>query len=126
MSDYAAERFRSRSSWFTGQLRQAFTGTVANASYAQVGSSCISEQRAIEIIASGKPDTPFMAFGDRVVMEAHMPDGYAPFGAMDQQVVKSCLSACAFAYVALALAAVDANAQDRAAAPPVARLRPSP
>ena len=69
------------------------SGTVANASYAQVGSSCISEQRAIEIIASGKPVTPFMAFGDRVVMEAHLPDGYAPFGAMDQQVVKSGFSA---------------------------------
>lgn len=69
------------------------SGTVANAAFAEVGSSCISERRAIEMIAGGKAITPFMAFGDRVVMEAHMPDGYAPFGAMDQQVVKSGFSA---------------------------------
>jgi len=63
------------------------SGTVANAAYAEVGSSCISERRAIEIIAGGKAVTPFMAFGDRVRMEARMPDGHSPFGAMDQVVV---------------------------------------
>ena len=65
------------------------SGTVANAAYAEVGSSCISERRAIEIIAEGKPITPFMAFGDRVRMVARMPDGRTPFGAMDQVVVKA-------------------------------------
>lgn len=65
------------------------SGTVANAGYAQVGSSCISEQRAIEIIASGSATTPFMSFGDRVRMEARTPQGRAPFGAMDQEVVKA-------------------------------------
>ena len=65
------------------------SGTVANAAYATVGSSCISERRAIEIIADGKPSTPFMAFGDRVRMEALLPDGRAPFGAMDQVVARS-------------------------------------
>jgi fumarylacetoacetate (FAA) hydrolase len=67
------------------------SGTVANAAYAEVGSSCISERRAIEIIASGKAVTPFMAFGDRVRMEARMPDGHAPFGAVDQVVEKAVL-----------------------------------
>jgi fumarylacetoacetate (FAA) hydrolase len=62
------------------------SGTVANADYAHVGSSCISERRAIEIIAQGKPETPFMRFGDRVRMEARNDSGDAPFGAMDQQV----------------------------------------
>lgn len=65
------------------------SGTVANANYAALGSSCISERRAIEIIAGGKALTPFMAFGDRVRMEAHTPDGGTPFGSMDQLVVKS-------------------------------------
>jgi fumarylacetoacetate (FAA) hydrolase len=63
------------------------SGTVANADYAKVGSSCISERRAIEIISAGKPNTGFMAFGDRVRMEARFPNGDGPFGVIAQQVV---------------------------------------
>lgn len=63
------------------------SGTVANAAYAQVGSSCISERRAIEIIAEGRPSTGFMRFGDRVHMQALTIDGRAIFGAIDQTVV---------------------------------------
>ena len=62
------------------------SGTVANKDYAEVGSSCISERRAIEIIAGGKPETGFMKPGDRVRMEAQTADGAAPFGAIDQRV----------------------------------------
>ncbi|WP_144094615.1 fumarylacetoacetate hydrolase family protein [Croceicoccus sediminis] len=62
------------------------SGTVANKGYAQVGSSCISERRAIEIIADGKPSTQFMKFGDTVRMEARLSDGRAPFGAIEQKV----------------------------------------
>jgi len=65
------------------------SGTVTNADYARVGSSCITERRAIEMIAGGKPATPFMAFGDRVRMEACLPGGGAPFGAIDQLVTKA-------------------------------------
>jgi fumarylacetoacetate (FAA) hydrolase len=65
------------------------SGTVANADYARVGSSCISERRAIEIIAGGRPETGFMRFGDRVRIEAHAVDGSAPFGAIDQRVVRA-------------------------------------
>lgn len=63
------------------------SGTVSNPNYAEVGSSCISEVRAIEIIRDGKPSTPFMAFGDRIRLEGRMADGSSPFGAIDQQVV---------------------------------------
>ena len=63
------------------------SGTIASENYAQVGSSCISERRAIEIIADGKPATGFMRFGDRVRMEASTPDGSTPFGAIDQRIV---------------------------------------
>jgi len=63
------------------------SGTVANKGYADVGSSCISERRAIEIIANDKPSTGFMRFGDRVRMEALDADGQSPFGAIDQCVV---------------------------------------
>jgi fumarylacetoacetate (FAA) hydrolase len=64
------------------------SGTVANTDYAKVGSSCISERRAIEIISEGKPKTGFMAFGDRVRMKALSPDGDSPFGEIAQAVVE--------------------------------------
>jgi len=62
------------------------SGTVANANHAEVGSSCISERRAIEIIAEGKPGTPFMRFGDRCRMQALTTDGRAIFGTINQVV----------------------------------------
>lgn len=65
------------------------SGTVANRAYATVGSSCISERRAIEIIANGMPETPFMAFGDICRMQAQTADGRAIFGTIEQQVVQA-------------------------------------
>jgi fumarylacetoacetate (FAA) hydrolase len=62
------------------------SGTVANAAYADVGSSCISERRAIEIIADGKPSTGFMRFGDLIRMQALTADGRALFGAIEQTI----------------------------------------
>lgn len=63
------------------------SGTISNARHAEVGSSCIAERRAIEVIAQGKPATSFMAHGDRVRMEAHTLDGAAPFGTIDQEAL---------------------------------------
>ncbi|MBC2665502.1 fumarylacetoacetate hydrolase family protein [Novosphingobium flavum] len=65
------------------------SGTVSNRDYAVRGSACISERRAIEIIAGGAPATPFMAFGDRVRMVGRADDGTEPFGAIAQRVVKA-------------------------------------
>ena len=61
------------------------SGTVSNARYDRVGSACISERRAIEMIASGAPATSFLRFGDRVQMQA-VGDH---FGAVDQKVVRA-------------------------------------
>ncbi len=63
------------------------SGTVSNANYHEVGSSCISERRAIEMVNEGEPRTPYMSFGDSVFMEARTPDGEVLFGAIDQRVV---------------------------------------
>jgi len=63
------------------------SGTVSNANYAEVGSSCISERRAIEIIATGAPATRFMTDGDTIRMEARGGNGDAPFGVIEQRVV---------------------------------------
>jgi fumarylacetoacetate (FAA) hydrolase len=64
------------------------SGTVSNADYRSVGSACIAERRAIELIEHGEPKTGFMKFGDRVRIEMLDPAGHSIFGAIDQQVVQ--------------------------------------
>ncbi len=64
------------------------SGTVSNENYREIGSSCIAERRGIEMLDSGRPATQYMRFGDRVRMEARDADGRAPFGIIDQRVVK--------------------------------------
>jgi fumarylacetoacetate (FAA) hydrolase len=61
------------------------SGTVSNKDNS-VGSACLAEKRTLETIASGKPTTPFMAFGDRVRIEMLDADGASIFGAIDQEV----------------------------------------
>lgn len=63
------------------------SGTVSNANFREIGSSCIAERRGIEIVDEGQPKTAFMKFGDTVRMEARATDGGAPFGLIDQKVV---------------------------------------
>ena len=60
------------------------SGTVSNADRA-AGSACIAERRAIEMIEQGAPRTAFMAYGERVRMEALGLDGQPMFGAIDQR-----------------------------------------
>jgi fumarylacetoacetate (FAA) hydrolase len=52
------------------------------------GYSCIAEQRMIETIDNGKPETEFLRFGDRVRIEMRDENGQSIFGTIDQQVVK--------------------------------------
>jgi fumarylacetoacetate (FAA) hydrolase len=65
------------------------SGTVSNENYREVGSSCIAERRGIEMLDHGTPQTAFMKFGERVRMEAYLPDGGSVFGAIDQEVVEA-------------------------------------
>lgn len=51
-----------------------------------VGYSCLAEIRMIETIEHGKPQTPFMRFGDRIRIEMNDADGASIFGAIDQVV----------------------------------------
>ncbi len=69
------------------------TGTVSNANFREVGSSCIAERRGIELLDEGAPRTNFMRFGDRVRMEARAVDGTPLFGAIDQRVVSASAAA---------------------------------
>ncbi len=63
------------------------SGTISNYDRS-AGSSCLAEKRMLEIIAEGKPSTPFMQFGDTVRIEMFDKNGESIFGAIDQQVVE--------------------------------------
>jgi fumarylacetoacetate (FAA) hydrolase len=63
------------------------SGTVSN-SDRSCGSACVAERRMLETIEKGKPETPFLRFGDRVRIEMKLPDGHSIFGAIDQKVAR--------------------------------------
>jgi len=63
------------------------SGTVANQDTGR-GASCLAEKRMLEIIANGKPETPFMQFGDTVRIELFDGDGASIFGAIEQTVTQ--------------------------------------
>jgi fumarylacetoacetate (FAA) hydrolase len=64
------------------------SGTVSNADYAVVGSTCIAERRGIEMLEQGEPRTQYLRFGDSLCMRAVDNHGAAPFGEMRQKVVR--------------------------------------
>lgn len=52
------------------------------------GYSCIAELRTVETILAGKPETPFLVFGDTVRVEMKDERGHSIFGAIEQEVVR--------------------------------------
>ena len=65
------------------------TGTISNETFREVGSACIAERRAIELIDEGQARTAYMKFGDRVRIEMLDADGKSIFGAIDQAYVQA-------------------------------------
>ena len=63
------------------------SGTIANHDMSK-GSTCLAEKRVLEVIADGKPTTPFMSFGDDVKIEITAEDGHNIFGTIQQKVSK--------------------------------------
>jgi fumarylacetoacetate (FAA) hydrolase len=63
------------------------SGTVSNRD-ASRGSCCIAERRTREQLDTGKPETPFLQFGDRVRIEMHDAHGRSIFGAIDHAVAR--------------------------------------
>ncbi len=61
------------------------SGTIANQDTGK-GASCLAEKRMLEIIADGKPSTPFMRFGDRIQIEMFDDQGSSIFGAIVQTI----------------------------------------
>ncbi len=64
------------------------TGTFSNSGYRQVGSACLAERRAVEMIDSGESTTPFIQFGDSLQFEMCAADGSSLFGKIDQTFVQ--------------------------------------
>ena len=64
------------------------SGTVANQDV-NLGASCLAEKRMLEIIAGGKPETPFMRFGDNIRIEMLDASGKNIFGTIQQQIRKN-------------------------------------
>ncbi|MBC7984943.1 MAG: fumarylacetoacetate hydrolase family protein [Candidatus Obscuribacterales bacterium] len=62
------------------------SGTVSNYDRT-LGSSCIAERRALEVIEHGKVITPFLKSGDRVRIEMLGRNEQSIFGSIDQRVV---------------------------------------
>jgi fumarylacetoacetate (FAA) hydrolase len=62
------------------------SGTISNAARER-GITCLQERRALETIESGAPTTPFLKVGSRLHIELRLPDGRAPFGDIQQEVV---------------------------------------
>ena len=62
------------------------SGTVSNADYARVGSSCIAEKRAIETVEHGEAQTSFLQHGDQVTMRSETEAGLNLFGDISQSV----------------------------------------
>lgn len=61
------------------------SGTIANEDTGR-GASCLAEKRMLEIIADGKPTTPFMSFGDTIRIEMFDKDGNNIFGTIEQVI----------------------------------------
>ncbi|MBL8440477.1 MAG: fumarylacetoacetate hydrolase family protein, partial [Betaproteobacteria bacterium] len=53
-----------------------------------VGYCCLAEVRMYETIETGKPQTPFLKFGDTVRIEMFDDAGASLFGAIEQRVEK--------------------------------------
>lgn len=62
------------------------SGTIANQD-TKLGASCLAEIRMLEIIADGKPVTPFMSYGDTIRIEMFDQQGDSIFGAIEQKIV---------------------------------------
>jgi fumarylacetoacetate (FAA) hydrolase len=64
------------------------SGTVSNTDRT-AGSSCLAEVRMLETLEKGSPQTPFLRFGDRVLIEMLDAKGASIFGAIEQEVVRA-------------------------------------
>lgn len=64
------------------------TGTFSNRDHKRVGSSCLAERRALEVLEFGEARTPFIQYGERLSFEMFDEQGASLFGAIDHRFVQ--------------------------------------
>jgi fumarylacetoacetate (FAA) hydrolase len=69
------------------------SGTVSNLDAARVGSACLAEQRALEVIEHGSARTPFLTAGDVLRFEVFGADRASIFGAIEHRFFAAARSA---------------------------------
>lgn len=77
---------------YNRQLRAGMllgSGTFSNAHYKSVGSACLAERRAVEVLEHGAPTSPWLHFGERMRFEMFDAQGQSIFGAVDHTMVPS-------------------------------------
>lgn len=65
------------------------SGTVSNTNWKEVGSACLAERRALDLIEFGEIKTEFLKFGDQLRFEVLDDAGASIFGAIDHKMVKA-------------------------------------
>jgi fumarylacetoacetate (FAA) hydrolase len=65
------------------------SGTVSNRDAQQVGSACLAERRALEVIEHGVARTPFLRVGDVLRFEVLGSGGDSVFGAIEHRFVEA-------------------------------------
>lgn len=63
------------------------SGTVSNRDWQRVGSACLAERRALDVIEFGEPRTEFLRFGERLRFEVRNEQGESVFGAIEHRLV---------------------------------------
>lgn len=63
------------------------SGTFSNKGYREVGSACLAERRAIEVIDGGESTTPFIQFGETLRFEMLDSNDRSLFGAIEHRFV---------------------------------------
>lgn len=63
------------------------SGTVSNRNWRTVGSACLAERRAVEVLDHGAPRSDFIRFGESLRFEVFAEDGQSLFGAIDTRFI---------------------------------------
>ncbi len=64
------------------------SGTVSSANWKNVGSACLAERRALDILEFGEIRTEFLKAGEKLRFEVNDAEGKSVFGAIDFKIVE--------------------------------------
>jgi fumarylacetoacetate (FAA) hydrolase len=65
------------------------SGTVSNENHKEVGSACLAERRALDILEHGEPREPYLRFGEQLSFEVFDSEGRSIFGQIKHKMVSA-------------------------------------